>query len=282
MQFYHNAAHMILRPPGSSPDAGVISREDVAVYDRIGKRGEKMLPGYSYRQTFEGLYPAYGTQIDFGFLGLGRFSFTNELWGQCNHDLNDDGHTDSEETLAWYDEFGHGRSWIDFKPYKHPQLGDIEIGGWDQFASRMPPADLFIEEGFRNALFTLYHASCFAELAFVNPRAQSLGEGLYRLRFSLRNGGAMPTDSQKAVERREDESVRVACSLKILSCGMADERFARVALQKGRQDVLRAGRIGPDSEVHCEILMRGKQGEKITLSATHPRAVKASAEVTLP
>lgn len=282
MQFYHNAAHMILRPPGSSPDAGVAPREDIAVYDRLGKQGEKFLPNYKYTQTFEGLYPAYGTQIDFGYLGLGRFTFTNELWGGVNHDLNDDGKTDAEETLDWHDTFGHERSWIDFKPFKHPTLGEIEIGGWDQFATRIPPADLFMEEGYRNALFTLFHASCFAELAFDAPLAEDLGGGLYRVRFALRNQGVMPTDSAKAVERREDESVQVSASLPLLSCGLGDENYTRVALQKGRNDVLRAGRIAGVGVAYCEMLVRGKKGDKLALSATHPRAVKANAEMVLP
>lgn len=282
MQFYHNAAHMILRPPGSSPDAGVAPREDVAVYDRLGKQGEKFLPNYSYRQTFEGLYPAYGTQIDFGYLGLGRFVFTNELWGGVNHDLDDDGRTDPEETLDWHDLFGHERSWIEFKPFNHPTLGEVEIGGWDQFATRVPPADLFIEEGFRNALFTLFHAASFAELAFEDPRAESLGGGLYRVRFTLRNNGAMPTDSAKAVERREDEPVRVACSLAPVSCALGDENYHKVTLQKGKQDVLRAGRIPADAEVYGEILVRGKKGDKLTLTATHPRAMRATLELELP
>ena len=282
MQFYHNAARMILRPPGSSPDAGVAPREDINVYDQMGKHGEKMLPGYSYRQTFEGLYPAYGTQIDFGYLGLGRFVFTNELWGSCNHDLDDDGHTDAEETRAWHDEFGHGRSYIDFKPFQHPTLGEIEIGGWDQFATRMPPAELFIEEGFRNALFTLYHAACFAELEFVNARAEDLGGGLYRLRFALHNTGVMPTDSLKAVERREDEPVSVVASTQILSCGIGDEHYKQVGLQKGRNDLLRAGRIGPQGKIYAEMLLRGTRGDRVTLAATHPRVVGASTEITLP
>ena len=99
-----------------------------------------MIPGYRYLQTHDGLYEAHGTQIDFGYLGLGRFVFTNELWGRTGHDLNKDGHIDAEEARQWYDDFGKGRSYVEWKPFEHPTLGAIEIGGWDQFATRMPPA----------------------------------------------------------------------------------------------------------------------------------------------
>jgi hypothetical protein len=282
MQFFHNAAKMILRPPGSSPDAGVTPREDIVAFDRIGKPGEKIIPGYSYRETFEGLYPAYGTQIDFGYLGLGRFAFTNELAGGLTLDMNDDGRIDADDEMQWHDLLDHGRAWIDFKPFTHPTLGEIEIGGWDQFATRMPPADLFIEDGYRNALFVLHQASCFAELALDMPRAEDLGGGLYRVRFVLRNTGAQPTDSVMAVQRREDESVRVTSSLPLVSCALADETYKRVTLQKGKQDYLRAGRISGEGEAFCEMLVRGKKGDKLALSATHPRAVKAGADIVLP
>jgi hypothetical protein len=257
--------------------------EDLRVYNRMGRHGERLIPGYRYLQTFEGLYPAYGTQLDFGYLGLGRLTFTNELWGSCNHDLDDDGHTDAEETLAWHDAFGHGRSWIEFKPAQHPQLGEIEIGGWDQFATRMPPAEIFIEEGFRNALFTLYHAECFAELEFVSATAKPAGDGLYRVQLCLKNRGVMATDTQKAVERREDEPVRVTVEgASIAACGMADEWFKDVSLQTGKQDVLRLSRIGPESLVYAELLVRANAGQTLKLHASHPRATRADVEVKLP
>src|SRR5690606_21912251 len=172
----------------------------------LGERGERIIPGYRYLQTHDGLYQAFGTQIDFGYLGLGRFVFTNELWGRTGHEVDGTPGLGEEDIRDWHDEFGSGRSYIDWKPFNHPQLGEIEIGGWDQFATRMPPAELFIEEGFRNALFTLKHAESFAELEFVSASATSVGNGLYRLRIALKNRGVMPTDSAMAVQRKEDKA----------------------------------------------------------------------------
>jgi len=33
---------------------------------------------------------------------------------------------------------------------------------------------------------------------------------------------------------------------------------------------------------YCEMLVRGKKGDKLTLSATHPRVVKSGVEIVLP
>jgi hypothetical protein len=76
--------------------------------------------------------------------------------------------------------------------------------------------------------------------------------------------------------------VRVTSSLPLVSCALADETYKRVTLQKGKQDYLRAGRISGEGEAFCEMLVRGKKGDKLALSATHPRAVKAGADIVLP
>ncbi len=274
MQFYHNAARMILRPPGSSPDAGVVPAEDKRVFDRIGQRGERIIPGYRYLQTHDGLYAAFGTQIDFGYLGLGRFVFTNELWGSTGHEVDGLPGTSALDTRDWHDEFGLGRSYIEWKPFTHPTLGEIEIGGWDQFATRMPPAELFIEEGFRNALFTLKHAESFAELEFLDVNITDLGQGLKRVRITLKNRGDFPTDSLKAVERREDTPVQVTVTGgTIVSAGISDENWINTTLQTGRVSTLRVPRIREQSRVYAELIV--KSTGKLSLQATHPRALKA-------
>jgi hypothetical protein len=282
MQFYHNAARMILRPPGSSPDTGVTPSEDRAVYDRLGRRGERIIPGYRYLQTHDGLYQAFGTQIDFGYLGLGRFVFTNELWGGTGHEIDGNPGTSAEDTRDWYEEFGGGRAYIDWKPFKHPQLGDVEIGGWDQFATRMPPADLFIEEGFRNALFTLRHAESFAELRFDDVKAENLGDGLVRVRLAVRNVGDFPTDSVKAVERKEDAPVQVRVTGgELLSCALCDESFVSARLQRGKPDMLRIPRIRAGGVEYAELILRNTAAE-IRVTAAHPRAVNAQTRVRVP
>lgn len=283
MQFYHNAARMILRPPGSSSDSGVTPREDVRVYDRIGQRGERIIPGYRYLQTHDGLYEAFGTQIDFGYLGLGRFVFTNELWGGTSHEVDGIPGDGPADTRDWHDEFGNGRAYIDWKPFKHPDLGEIEIGGWDQFATRMPPAELFIEEGFRNALFTLKHAESFAELEFVSVTAEQAGVGLVRLRLALKNTGVMPTDSMMAVQRKEDRPVEVSVQGgQLVMAGLSDETFTEVRLQKGRIEKLKIPRIASEQIQYAELIVKAAPGAELKLTAHHPRAVDAATSVKTP
>lgn len=55
-QSFHNSGGMILRGPGAEEDLSTYNRADIAIYDAIGKKGEKMLPGYRYMVVYKDLY----------------------------------------------------------------------------------------------------------------------------------------------------------------------------------------------------------------------------------
>ncbi len=82
-QSYHNTGGMILRGPGGKKDH--YSRRDLRVYDKIGKRGELLLPGYRYINIAKDLYEVYGGSVDWLFQMRGIYSFTNELHTPFNY-----------------------------------------------------------------------------------------------------------------------------------------------------------------------------------------------------
>ncbi|MDO8836829.1 MAG: M14 family metallopeptidase, partial [Vicinamibacterales bacterium] len=79
VQTYHNTGGMILRSPGAE-QTGEYPRADVAVYDELGRNGERMLPFYRYIIIWSGLYTVHGGVTDWTNDGLGIVSFSNELW----------------------------------------------------------------------------------------------------------------------------------------------------------------------------------------------------------
>ena len=76
VQSYHNNGGMILRGPGAEWQ-GEYPRADVAVYDELGRQGERMLPYYRYLVIWSGLYTVHGGFIDWTNDGLGMLSFSN-------------------------------------------------------------------------------------------------------------------------------------------------------------------------------------------------------------
>src|SRR5690606_21702717 len=58
-QNYHNMGGMILRGPGAQEDESTYTRQDVAVYDELGRKGEQIIPGYNYLVVYKDLYSVY-------------------------------------------------------------------------------------------------------------------------------------------------------------------------------------------------------------------------------
>ncbi|MEM7518335.1 MAG: M14 family metallopeptidase, partial [Planctomycetota bacterium] len=74
LQSFHNAGGMILRGPGAEA-FGRYDRRDLAVFDELGKDGEKMLPFYRYMIIWKDLYSVFGGFATWGYEGLGIISF---------------------------------------------------------------------------------------------------------------------------------------------------------------------------------------------------------------
>lgn len=195
IQSYHNAGNLILRPFGFKDDKGFPSR-DLAMYRAMQRRGEAFLPGYKAWQVFLDLYPVSGGFIDWGYEHFGAYTFTNELW-ESPLDYDKNGEVTEKEMLKWNDEIMHGKAFVDWHPFKHPTLGEIEIGGWDKFHTRMPPTDYLEDLCLRNCLFTLYNAEMMAQLKIKEVQTQPAA-GAVKLTVTVTNEGFMDTNTGMA------------------------------------------------------------------------------------
>ncbi|MDZ7378442.1 MAG: M14 family metallopeptidase [candidate division KSB1 bacterium] len=136
-------------------------QRDLAMYQTLAARGVQIL---KYRPTLNG---GVGQFPPWTYNMYGAPSFLIELWG-IPADYNGDGEVSEAEALRWVDEELNGEGWIDWKPFNHPQLGEIEIGGsYAKFVRRSPPARFLEEHCLANTRFHLYVASELPRLEFV-------------------------------------------------------------------------------------------------------------------
>ncbi len=135
-QSYHNTAGMMLRGPGA--EYVQYPREDVAVYDRIGQRGERILPLYKYSVIHRDLYTVHGGLINWFYEELGIIAFTNELWTGRKYYFKQEeggdraffGGESQKDQMDFNDLLMFGQTFVPWKKYKHPVYGDVELGGW--------------------------------------------------------------------------------------------------------------------------------------------------------
>jgi hypothetical protein len=105
--------------------------------------------------------------------------------------------------LKWNDEALAGEGFRDWMPFRHPQLGPVEIGGWRWLNVWSNPPRQMLEEVCRaNMYFTLVHAASSPCLRIAEFTATELAPGLRKVTVVVENTGYLPTHvSQIALDR---------------------------------------------------------------------------------
>jgi hypothetical protein len=210
LQTYHNSGGMILRGPGAE-STGEYPMTDVRAYDELGQNGERILPFYRYLVIWSGLYTVHGGVIDWTNDGLGILSFSNELWSgeqyftsQALRDQQDDPSSPIAPSVSRYffDKYlEFGDEYLDWKPFDHPQFGQVEMGGvWKKFQGRVPPRFMSEELCHRNMAFTLYQADEMPMVQMGETSIEKLGGDVYRVYVDITNPKIVPTVLAKAAQ----------------------------------------------------------------------------------
>jgi hypothetical protein len=256
-QTYHNTGGMLLRGPGAKTDS--YQRQDLAVYDQIGKIGERLLPNYRYMNVAEDLYEVFGGEIDWFHQMLGIFTFTNELFQRYNYFHEKAG---SQETSYEFDQyllFGDGI--VPWQEVQHPIHGTVEVGGMKKNWGRQPPGFMLQEECHRNMAFTLYHADQMPMVKIKDHSVKKLADNLYEVTAIVENQRLIPTHSSVDLLQKitrpnhislEGEGIQVA-----LGKYSSDLLFRTAEIQKNQPAVVKVPVIGGRSLVYVRWIVQG-------------------------
>lgn len=197
-QTYHNRGGMILRGPGAAEDVSTYNRADVRVYDAIGEKGERLLPGYNYYIVYDDLYTVFGGELDWFYGIRGVFTYSNELFTGFEF-YNKEG--EGQEIYNEFDRdllFGDGI--VKWEKFNHPQYGEIEIGGNKKNFGRAHPGFLLEQTAHRNMAFTLFHAYHTPKLVIDEISEKDLGGGLKEVTAVVTNERMIPTHASIDLE----------------------------------------------------------------------------------
>jgi hypothetical protein len=170
---------------------------DMDAQVEIVSEGARILKDYT--PVFSGLS---GQAQASSYFMLGAYAYLIELWGRPGDaDLDGDGSVDEEEYLAWIDRDLTGEGWIAPKAFKHPDLGEVWIGGTGRkHTGRTPPARYIEEEARRNALFVLHCASQFPRVEIDHLAIAPAGGELFWVDVVVKNDRVYPTSSDRSVQ----------------------------------------------------------------------------------
>jgi hypothetical protein len=197
-----------IRPAGDKLDRKM-DQSDLALYRQLGEWTEKyaeypMVSGFE-EFTYEPDKPLRGDLSAFAYAQRGAVSMVCELWdfwkqaGLTVHrpfvlNYTRRSLADIEAIGRWDRDHNQGRCIGGWKPFTHPQLGAVEIGGYDpRFGIWNPPVEKIAEVCERQARVFFRIAALAPRLRAPALEAAPLGGGLTRVTATIENHGYLPT-----------------------------------------------------------------------------------------
>lgn len=223
----HTSGGMIIYPPGVHTE-----KEghpfDMMLYKTIGKMGtqETGYPCYNIFDAFltDTVNYSSGAFDDWCYFTQGIPTYTIELW-----DMKKQAgiphvwpRVDQKEDEVALDEYLKQLAWIDeniesgFKPWTvvpHPQLAEVEVGGWDfKFTMQNCPPKFLKTEIENNTKFMLRHAATLPQLSIDSVKVEVIGEEIYQIEAIISNKGYLPTYiCEQAKTVKVTQPITVSC-----------------------------------------------------------------------
>ncbi len=287
---FHNNGGMLLRGP-SRKGLGEYPPQDVAVYDFLGKQGERIIPGYRYMISWKDLYTTYGDSGEWITQAAGAYFFCAEVFQgaseafqgvserpepgtpreEAMRDVFSEGVSDRER-IKFSDHVVQGELYKPWKPFRHPDYGDVEIGGWVKMSSRLGAPFMIKDLVHRNAMAVLFTAKHLPEVSLEAFEVKPLGGNLYRVRTRLANPKAMPTMSflaQKADLYPKDTLEVSGDGVKVVAGGLLTDPYRDQVVHKMHRPEIQFLVVPGFGKVEHQFLVEGKGEIALRYASRH-------------
>jgi murein tripeptide amidase MpaA len=307
---FHTFSGVLLRPFGGQPDTSM-APEDLRVFKRIGKEGTD-LTGYPNIGVFEEFRYATNDVItgtfDWAYDNLGLYSWVVELWspmreaGIEKYDFIDwfidHPAADDIKMIHWNDTQLKGKAFVPWRAFTHPELGQVELGGWDSFSFiSNVPGDLLEKEIAKFPKWLIWQALISPKLELRSATCQALGANLFKVRLEVSNVGWLPTYiSKRALERKVCGVLKAEITLPFDAKLIGSSTHLNASF--GALPIVDLGQLdgwshkgasgwfwpdaGPTSHIGvAEWIVQVQASCPITLKAYHPKAGSVTTELSL-
>jgi len=298
---FHTYSGVLLRPYGDREDEE-FSAEDLWTFQKIGAKGTEMTgyPNVSVYHDFR-YHPKTvmtGAFDDWLFDHLGLFGWTIEIWSPQKeagieeykfidwareHPVEDD-----LKLMRWNEQAFGGEGYVEWYPFEHPQLGAVELGGWNYlYTWTNPPTDALEREIARFPEWMVWHLLISPRLELIDATAEPVGDDAYRVRVVVQNTGWLPSYvSKKALDRKVVRGVICEATLpegaKLLT-GKPREELGQLEGRAYKDSSIHGWDFGDatDDRAKVEWVVHAPQGGKVQVVARHDRAGVVRAELEL-
>lgn len=297
---FHTFSGVLLRPYDDRPDE-VFPAEDLWTYQKIGEKGTQVT-GYPNISVFHEFRYHPKQVITGGFdtwayEHMGIFAWTVEFWSpQAQAGIKDFKYIDwfrehpvedDFTLLKWNDEVLGGKGYVDWYKFNHPQIGNVELGGWDmQNYFGNAPLEFLEREIERFPTWIMWHALIAPELGLRDVSVTPLGADTFRIRLVVENRGWLPTYvTKKALERKLTRGVLAEILLPkgtSLQTGKVREELGELEGHAYKPAFLFEDTVESTFDrAKVEWIIKARKGTKVRVSFLHERAGSIKTEVVL-
>ncbi len=300
---FHTYSGVLLRPFSHQAD-DQLPADDLWTYQKIGTRGTE-LTGYPNISVFHDFryHPKEvitGSFDDWMYDHGGVFAWTVEIWSPQRqagigdykfiewyreHPVADD-----LKLLEWNDQVLGGKGFVRWYPFEHPQLGALELGGWDSlYTWNNPPHALLQKEIERFPAWLTWHLLISPRLEVHGVSATPLGDDTWRVRLVVHNTGWLPSYvTKRALNNKVTRGV--VCEIELpagatLETGRLREELGQL---EGRayKPVTPSSWAGwggdvTDNRAKVEWVVRAPGGGVVEVVARHDRAGTVRVQIAL-
>ena len=294
----HTFGALHLHPPIN--DDELVPDQDWKVYREVGAKAAG-LTGYttmSYEDLKHAPYRVKGGQINWFYHEIGVYSWITEFWNPVRaagitpyHPaqwLLDHSEEEAVRLIEWSDRELGGHGFVDWYAFDHPQLGPVELGGWDIVNYWYnPPLDRVEAEVAPHTEWLVYCALSAPELVLRSVRSEEVAPGVHRVRAVVANDGWLPTYvTQKALDR---ELVGPVVAELVLG-GDVELVAGAASVDLGHLEGRSRARTtttwwghdeGTPDRALAEWVVRAPAGTPVTVVCRHPRAGTVRRQVSL-
>ncbi|HSG91870.1 MAG TPA: M14 family metallopeptidase [Pseudomonadales bacterium] len=286
----HSFTGVLLRAGFNESDESM-PMPDEAHYKLVGEKGTA-LTGYPAISVFHDF--RYGREniagsVGWGWDNLGIFLWAPEYWGPYRnagvepphygrwlfrHDIDD-----QRRMLKYSDEALGGQGFGAWKPFDHPELGAVEIGGWNllRFLFNPPESEIDKETAPFSKWFT-WQLLMSPRLAVRSQKAEAITDDTTLVQVVVENRGYLPSQgSMRALELKAVRGLIAQIELPegaSLVQGAARAEHGQLAGRAYRPSIVIGGLFSDDSSdrLKLEWVVRGATGRDVEIRLHHDKA----------
>ena len=305
VQTLDTSVPMHLRPPSTSRSEESMFPDDLKLYQYFDREGKKITDypyagdvywdyanagrersdrramaaemGFEIPREPQG-FPLFGHSPDFGYFQYGAIWYGDELWnGGRMKDYDGDGRITDLENLRWLDENVPGKYFKPWTKFTHPELGEVEIGGFHpKFFRQNPPPEILEEWAAKEARFNLLLAKSLPQVRVVSVEAKPVKKepGVFEVVAVVTNDGFLPT----ALEMAKRVKIVRPDTAVIRLTGQGAE-LAKDVLARQEVGSLRSGER---KEVRWKVRVKSGEGAEaeVTISSTRGGVAKKTLKIS--